>query len=139
MDAGAHGPSDGVAAHRGEERPRVCHARHVLVRATRERDGIASEVDDAGDPVRGEVPLVDEVQVHVVIDEGRKRDAVLAADRPAAEGGVGSEQLAQGGGIEPRHPSPGDLGANGEELGEEGELEGLLQERTRRWIRRCPS
>ena len=121
---------DGVAAHRGEERARVRHAGHVvLAGGARARRGRRRGRRTPAIPCASSVRSSIEMQVHVVVDERRQRHAVLAADRPAAEVGVGSEQRAQGERIEPRHPSTGNLGADGEQLGEEGELERLLQER----------
>ena len=51
--------------------------RNTRLRPTSERHGIAAEVDDAGDSAARETPLVHQVQVNVMIDERRKRDAVL--------------------------------------------------------------
>ena len=59
----------------------------------------------ARDPACGEAALVDEVQVHVVIREGRKRDAVLTGDGPVTQGRVVAEEGAQRVGVVGHHSS----------------------------------
>lgn len=70
-----------------------------MVLAPRESDRVAAQVDHARDPAGRELRLVDEVQVHVVIGEGRERHSVLAGDGAAAEHRVGAEQVSKGFGV----------------------------------------
>ena len=91
---GGPGSAPRVSAARRQERAGICHSRHPIRFASRELDRVAAEVDDAGDPAGGEKVLVDEVQVHVMVDERRQRDAVLTRDRASTRpGGVAEQRL----------------------------------------------
>ncbi len=95
IDAGAHDLPDGVAAGCGQERAGICHARHGVVRPSGERDRVATEVEHSRDPAGREPVLVDQVEVHMVVDQRRQRDARLTAQRAAAQPRFGAEKLAQ--------------------------------------------
>lgn len=69
-----------VPARSGEECARIAHVGEALATAG-EGDGVTAEVDDGGDPAPRQAGGVDQVQVHVVVDEGRQHRAALAGQR----------------------------------------------------------
>ena len=97
---GSPRPARRVAARRREEGAGICHARNAgRSRVARATTGSPPRSTTPAIPPAARRLLVDEVQVDVVVDERRQRDAVLARDGATPERGLRARAGAQGEGV----------------------------------------